>query len=124
MRVAIPTGLILLLLGQADAITKVVPWGDLAVGGSAVAILGWVAYYLLTKTVPDLRKSMEEQQSKFSATLDRLCDRHERWEEARHADSAKLDETLRENSQRADGALRALAENCAAARADFQQDRE
>lgn len=72
-----------MLLGQSVP-EPFAPWAT----GSAAAALGCVVGWLLTKTIPQMQRDFRE-------TIDAMASRHERWETARHADSAILNETLR-----------------------------
>jgi membrane protein YqaA with SNARE-associated domain len=75
-----------IFLGQA-APDPLTPWAT----GSAAAVLGCVVGWLLTRTIPQMQQNYQE-------TLDRMAERHERWEQTRHADSMALNETLRNMS--------------------------
>jgi hypothetical protein len=64
-----------------------IPWSDHIMQGGALTILGWACWYLLCKHLPRERKD-------FSDSLDKICERHERWETTRHQDSQSLREAI------------------------------
>jgi len=63
------------------------PHFQVALQYGALGVLAWVCW-TQRQELQDLRKS-------YSVTLDKLCDRWDGWERVRHADSEKLDDTLR-----------------------------
>jgi len=73
------------LIGVGDVTDM--PFANYAIQGGAFAVLVWVLWYLLTKTLPGQRKE-------FTAVLDALAKRQDKWEADRRADSVKLNETL------------------------------
>ncbi len=79
----------LAVVAQAEA-----PW-SLIGEGVAITVLAWAVYFLLSKHLPAQSKA-------FTTTLDKMAERHDGWEKARHDDSVALNETLQH-----------LRENCA-----------
>lgn len=82
------------LLGQTEGPANAVPYGDLMASGGALGILGWAVFYTLTRLVPADRAqnaaTLASLQSQYTATLDKMAERHERWEAIRHSDSEAL----------------------------------
>lgn len=91
------------------------PWVQDGMQFSALALMGWALWYLLSKEMPKKREDFNEaitaQRISFTETLDKMSERHDRWETLRHQDSEKLDSTLRN-----------LTENCAATRTMSQSE--
>lgn len=79
----------------AQAAPDIGPWAQLG----AVGVMGVAFIYLLTVALPKL-------QANFTDTLDRMTERHDKWEVQRHTDSERFHD-----------AIRALTENCARANA-------
>lgn len=107
------TGWAGLLLGQVatDTTGEVVPWIGGGVSLSALGVLSWTVWYLLAKYIPGrdsqnatslnaqqetFIRTMVAQQTTFTAALDVICERHDRWEAQRHADGEQLEKALRE----------------------------
>ncbi len=86
-RVMLPLALTMGLLGQAEAASPSFPFSDTILQGGALAVLAWLAWHLVTKEMPAARKA-------FTATLDSMAKRHERWETQRHEDSQKIETAL------------------------------
>lgn len=91
LRIALPTGIALLILGQADVGTTAMPDTNLFLSGGGLGILGWLLWYTVAKVQP-------RRDDRFTKTLNDMAERHERWEIQRHEDSVKLNETLRQLS--------------------------
>lgn len=77
---------------------------------SGVAVMAVGLWYLLTKTIPDMRSELTNARREylesvhvarvaFNETLDKMAERHERWENQRHADSEVLRATLADMSK-------------------------
>ena len=74
----------IVLFSQAESIApSSIPFSDHIMQGGALGVLGWACWYLLCRHLPRERKD-------FSQSLDKICERHERWENVRHEDSQDL----------------------------------
>lgn len=109
----IPAALLSMLIGQVTP-EPLSGWANL----TAAAMLGVATLYLLTKYLPSRDKQLTDQAIAFTSTtveqakaftattieqakvftgvVDRLADRHDRWEQLRHEDQQRLDATLRD----------------------------
>jgi len=103
----------LALFAAGDVTTPEFPGLGAIANLSAVGVLAWWAWSLQS----DLREQRKEHtaaldniRAAHSAVVDRICERSDKWEQLRHADSEQLSETLR-----------ALSANCAATQARLQQ---
>ena len=86
MKLAIVISWVMLAVG--DVVTPLAPGlGDVTQLG-ALGVLAWVAF--------TQRKELSELRARHNDVIDTLCDRWDGWEKIRHADSDKLDTTLRE----------------------------
>lgn len=93
----------------------ITPW----VTSSAAVTLSLVVGWLLMRTIPSLMATIAESRAElnaaratFQATLDRMGDRHERWETLRHEDSEGLQKALRDDSDRLNETLRGMTQVC------------
>jgi hypothetical protein len=81
------------------------PWFNDGVQLSAFGVLAWALWYLLAKEMPRSRDN-------FRKTLDTISERQERnqneWRQQLHADSEKLNDTLR-----------AMTETCSRTRSEI-----
>lgn len=75
----------LTLIAQ-EAIPTADPW-DLVIQGGALAILGFAVVWGLTRTIPAMNKSHEEERGQFWERMDR-------WEAGLRDDSKRLNDTL------------------------------
>lgn len=91
---------------------------------SAISVMAVGVWYLMTRTLPAMRDELttarreylaavESARKGFTETLDRMSDRHERWENQRHLDSENLNKVLTD-----------LQVNCAAVHATKQREIE
>lgn len=91
------------VLGQTDYVEG---WLKDAANLSAVGALIGMGIFLLKVYIPARDRASAkqqeastlastEQQKAFTATLDKMADRHDVWEQVRHADHERLQETLR-----------------------------
>jgi len=94
--ITIGIGIVAMLLGQATEITAPAElgWIGQIVQGGATALLVWMLWHVFNKLLPAQQEQLKEQQKAYSETLDRIMDRHDKWEIQRHADSERLDSTL------------------------------
>ena len=97
---------VVLFSESSDIVPQAIPFGDTIMRGGALGILTWACWYLMARELPRHRKG-------FTESLDKICERHERWENIRHEDSQDLR-----------SAIDSLRVNCATARQEFQQQSE
>lgn len=80
---------------------------------SAIGVLAWWAWSLQSELREQRKEhtaALENIRQGHAIVVDRICERSDKWEQLRHADSEQLSETLR-----------ALSANCAATQARLQQ---
>jgi len=68
------------------------------VQGGSFAALVYVIFHLLKFTIPSYQKQAEADRVAFQATLDRMANRHDVWEQLRHEDSQLLRESMKEQA--------------------------
>jgi len=76
------------LLAVGETITPLLPELGTLTNLGAVGVLAWVAF--------TQRQELRDLRIKHSEVIDALCSRWDAWEQMRHADSNRLDETLRQ----------------------------
>jgi hypothetical protein len=80
---------------------------------SALGVLAWSVWYLLTRTIPEqqrvFRQSLTAVQDSHNRVLQEVTERHERWEHLRHEDSRQLNLTMQD-----------MAATCAATRTKIE----
>ena len=71
-------------------------WPSFLTQGGALAVLAWAVWYQHTRTIPAMGQRMDAQLVAFA--VERAAERGaaDEWEKVRHADSAKLNETMRD----------------------------
>lgn len=117
----LPTGIYMMFAADTMVAPDYSSWLE---GGATVVVSGLLVL-IVTKIIPSAYKdhqaqlkeqrdqhiaAQERMQAAFTATLDKMAERHDRWENQRHSDSEGITE-----------ALDRLATNCQEARHGFQQ---
>lgn len=90
------------VLGQVD--TGIILKDAASLTGTTAVILA--LGYLLKFYIPSLHATAAVERAAFTATLDKMADRHDNWEKVRHEDSETLHATIM-----------AMTKNCAEAQA-------
>ena len=76
------------LLALGETITPILPELGTLTNLGAVGVLAWVAF--------TQRQELRDLREKHANVIDTLCSRWDAWEQLRHSDSNRLDETLRQ----------------------------
>lgn len=69
---------------------------ELTALSAVIAGLAYLLKFHIPKILADAREEREEALKSYTATLDKITERHDSWEKLRHADHEAQQETLRE----------------------------
>lgn len=108
--IAVPLAAVLAIFGTAAEGMGGLPYAEIIGNGGALVVLAWVVWYLISRQLPAERQARKETREDFRLTLDKVVERHDRWEEQRHEDSKRLNETLQ-----------SMQSNCAQSRTQMLQ---
>lgn len=94
----LPAGILTMFAADANTLPIEIPYGQWVQGGAAAVVSG-LLIYIIVRYLPQLqreqRAAVAELQAGFNATLDRMAERFERWEQRRTDADDKLNETLK-----------------------------
>ena len=100
----LPAGTLTLFAADANTLPIDIPYGQWVQGGAAAVVSG-LLIYIIVRYLPqwqreqrevqrEQRAAVAELQAGFAATLDRMAERFERWEQRRTDADDKLNVTL------------------------------